>query len=279
MPRGRPYGIRNAVQPWPLGVNAPKGWTKKLSSFPWLRNHFNTLKGPQIPSNFGECTPLNAFQLMFSWEVAEAVLKRTGLKLGANRMFVPSHEDLHRFIIASLIMCINVRRDWRQHWSSDQLYSNTAVQNLLTLQRFRWMLKNLHPKPAKLWKLANRNFQKYWKPYDHVSIDETLIPFKGRYKYRVHIRGKPKATGIKLYCLADERNYMYNIEQYRAESGRVEDIVERQLRTLPSKRYKVYCDAYYGSERLARILLRQGYWFNMACGVNKPGGRVCVINL
>lgn len=44
----------------------------------------------------------------------------------------------------------------------------------------------------------NTQAKRYWLPFSHVSMDETLLAFKGRYRYWQHIRGKPNATGLKV---------------------------------------------------------------------------------
>jgi hypothetical protein len=38
----------------------------------------------------------------------------------------------------------------------------------------------------------------FYCPSSHVSCDESLLAFKGRYRFRQHIRGKPHATGLKV---------------------------------------------------------------------------------
>lgn len=254
----------------PEDGNTPEHWTTEIAELPQLRHAFNENAGALIPHDAGGVTPLHCFRLMFSCDIEKKILKRTGNLLGANRAFVPSYDDLHRFILIGLMMCINIRRDWRDHWKRDTLLADPNVTSLGSRDRFMWMLANLHPKPKQLWKLANRNFHAQWSPFEHVAVDESLIPFKGRYRHRVHIRGKPHATGIKLYCLADEEGFIFTIHQYRGIHQSVPEIVLNLLRTLPSSRYKVYCDAWYGSGTLAHVLLENDFHFNIACGNNKP---------
>lgn len=40
-------------------------------------------------------------------------------------------------------------------------------------------------------------------PYKVVSVDEMMVPFKGRHFLRVRLRGKPKDTGFKVFALCD----------------------------------------------------------------------------
>ena len=35
-------------------------------------------------------------------------------------------------------------------------------------------------------KLLNETFQKYWYPYQHIAIDESIIGFKGNYTFYVY---------------------------------------------------------------------------------------------
>ena len=95
----------------------------------------------------------------------------------------------------------------------------------------------------------------------HVSVDEFLIGFNGRFKWLVHIRGKPESTGLKIYGLADERSYLYQLKLYKGQHETAVGIVLSLLHELPNSHFKVYVDVWYGSDDLAFALLRQGLYF------------------
>ncbi len=49
----------------------------------------------------------------------------------------------------------------------------------------------------------------------NVSIDESMIHFKGRLKYKQYIPNQPHSWGIKAYVLADSRSgYTYHLRLY-----------------------------------------------------------------
>ena len=49
----------------------------------------------------------------------------------------------------------------------------------------------------------------------NITIDESMIPFKGRHKYKQYIPNKPHAWGIKAFVLADSRSgYTYRLRLY-----------------------------------------------------------------
>jgi hypothetical protein len=54
---------------------------------------------------------------------------------------------------------------------------------------------------------------RYWNPFQHLAVDEGMIPFKGRYVGRQHIRGKPHATGkTKKFILFSSSNYIWSLQ-------------------------------------------------------------------
>jgi hypothetical protein len=226
----------------------------------------NNDEGAILPDNFGEARAYKVFRLMWSDEIDEHILKRTNRR----GVFSLSQTALHRFLLAGLMMCVNSRADYMLHWSQDSLYENNEVKKLISRNEFRSILRHSHPKPQRLAYLANMNFKRHWRPYSHVSVDEGLICFKGRYQYRVHIRGKPDATGLKLYGLADEKSYLYAFKLYEGQHETVHEIVGELVDELPSSHYKVYADSWYGSDSLAFILLQKGFYFTLAYGKNRP---------
>ena len=55
------------------------------------------------------------------------------------------------------------------------------------------------------------NFQRHYILSKEVSIDETMIGFKGRLSFIQYMPKKPTKWGMKAYVLADARTgYMYN---------------------------------------------------------------------
>ena len=52
----------------------------------------------------------------------------------------------------------------------------------------------------------NKNFKQLYKPSENLSLDEGMIPYRGKCEYKVYIKGKPKPEGIKEYVVADSLN-------------------------------------------------------------------------
>lgn len=271
MGRGRPIGSKSVAKKHIQGRNPPEDWTTKISELPQARHRLYRDEGAILPNNFGECTPYKAFRLMWTEEMDAHVIRRTNRR-GTIRL---DHSRLHRFLLSGLIMCVNVRKDYKLHWSPDPLFENPVLQELISRDEFRSALRHSHPKPQRLAHLANLNFKRHWNPFSHVSVDECLVCFKGRYKHRVHIRGKPDATGLKIYGLADERSYLYAFNLYKGKHQTTVDIVLSLVDQLPDFHFKVYADSWYGNDSLAFSLLQQGHYFTLACGKNKPS---CVFN-
>lgn len=266
MARGRPKGRTNQLHEFPQHLKSPDNWTTSIAELRQTRHALPSDGGPVSLSDLGSITCYKLFRLLWSDELDQHVLKRTN-KRGNLKL---TQRTLHRFILAGLVMCLNIRTNYKLHWVSSDLFENVVVKQIIPRDEFRNLLHHIHPKPKRMVSLANSNFQRYWNPFPHISIDEGLICFKGRYEHRVHIRGKPDATGLKIYGLADEKAYLYTFNLYEGEHQTVPQLVLDLTKQLPHCNFKLYVDSWYGSLQLASSLLENGLYFTLACGKNKP---------
>ena len=59
------------------------------------------------------------------------------------------------------------------------------------------------------------NFQKYYVPGQDISIDESIIGFKGRLSWIQYMPKKPTKWGIKSWVLAEsDTGYAWNMSLY-----------------------------------------------------------------
>ena len=115
-------------------------------------------------------------------------------------------------------------------WSNDEDVHNTAIASAMTRDRFDEILKychvsdndNLHAgdKIAKIRPLTTMinerclmYFNKIMKQ-QHLSIDESMIPYYGRHGAKQFIRGKPIRFGFKMWVLATPLGYCVQFEPY-----------------------------------------------------------------
>lgn len=55
------------------------------------------------------------------------------------------------------------------------------------------------------------NCQQNYSPGAHMTVDETLVPFRGRVRFLVYNPKKPAKYGIKIMCMTEAHNsYLYN---------------------------------------------------------------------
>ena len=120
-------------------------------------------------------------------------------------------------------------------------------------------------------KLA-QNFQKYYALGANITIDESLLQFKGRNSMKFYIPMKPHKWGFKIHLLCDsDTHYLYNMLfdpgkigkeflQYDENYTLSENIVLKLLSCLKdNKERNLFCDGWYSSIGLMKKLSKMGY--------------------
>jgi hypothetical protein len=129
-----------------------------------------------------------------------------------------------------------------------------------------------HPEYDKLYKIRflldelKVKFTTEFSPNQDISVDECMIPFRGRWSGRCYDSSKPIKWGVKVWmaCCATT-GYAYNLDVY---SGRDRDfdvlstvgnsaaVVLKLVQRLWGKGYHIYTDRYYTSPYLLDWLRR-----------------------
>ena len=88
-----------------------------------------------------------------------------------------------------------------------------------------------------------RHFQLNYILSREISIDETMVKFKGRKFFRQFLPSKPIRFGFKLFTLAESKSgYIWNFEVYtgrkeEAEQNQTKNVVVRLMSPLEDKGY------------------------------------------
>lgn len=186
-------------------------------------------------------------------------------------------------------------------WTKRRFFPNISVKDLFTESRFHQILRFLHfadNSPAQVPQRSDPNFDALWKirqfinmisqcfereaVFDQrVSIDEMIIPYKGRLTYKVYIKNKPKKWGIKIYAMCTTDGYLGHLEVYAGKSRAVDIdlgpnvdiesikekigesgmIVVRLLLPILNKNHIVFADNYYSSPNLVKFLLENKTYY------------------
>ena len=116
------------------------------------------------------------------------------------------------------------------------------------------------------------NFQKFYELGQNITIDESLLLFKGRNSMKFYIPMKPHKWGFKIHCLCDsDTHYLYNMLFDPGKSGKdfiylddsssiSESIVLRLLSCVNDRKQRnLFCDGWYSSISLMKKLSNMGY--------------------
>ena len=124
--------------------------------------------------------------------------------------------EMKKFIGTLLLMGIVYKPDLHMHWSTDIYYLTPAFSKIMKRDRFYLILKFLHfnnneivdpenpdwlQKVRPLIELLRERFRKVYSPGNNLSVDESLVLYKGRLKFKQYIKTKRARFGIKLYEL------------------------------------------------------------------------------
>ena len=114
-------------------------------------------------------------------------------------------------------------------------------------------------------------------PGSVVTIDETMVPWEGRFSFKQYIPGKAHKYGVKIYKLAATNGYTWNYVIYTGQQdpmaglGHTQTVVMHLLDDLEGCYRTVVADNFFTSIPLAKCLLEHDTYLIGTLRSNRAG--------
>ena len=128
-------------------------------------------------------------------------------------------------------------------------------------------------KVRRLLDLVTPKFESEYIPHKQVSVDEAMIPFKGRLSFKQYMKDKPTKWGTKVFTLCDATNgYVHCLQIYTGRNLESSNTLCSQVVTAGFEMlgHELYTDNYYTSPQLYQCLYDKGI---NACGTARTSRR------
>lgn len=207
-------------------------------------------------------------------------------------------EELKIFIGLVLHMGTIRMNRLQDYWRTHRLYHQPSFSNIMSRDRFMLILRCLHfvknplpeePKPAdRLYKIRpiidyfNFRMPEIYYPNKDLSLDESMVLWRGRLVFRQYIKNKRHKYGIKLYLLTEPDGTVCKFAIYTGTlddhggKGHATNIVLHLMQENLDVGHSLYMDNYYNSYDLACTLLSRNTYCTGTLRVNRKNNPVDV---
>lgn len=271
-------------------------WTENPTNFTGRREDFQAEAGPTIAAQ----SAYSIFTSYWDRPTMEYIATQTNLYAWQNiaqcyedgENIPPSSrmhgwretnvDELYVFFSVLMYMALCYRSKLDEYWTTGRL-GMSKFREIMSRNRFEIIMQFLHfidntsiiehgyarrlAKINPLLDIMNRKFSELYIPSQHISIDESLLLWKGRLSWVQCIRTKAARFGIKFYELCESTTgYLYRFIIYIGK-GSTEDeaplhgfksstakIVLQLMRGLFDKGYTLFMDNFYNNLSLTRYL-------------------------
>ena len=162
------------------------------------------------------------FELFFSEDLKKYIIEATrenGLEL--------SYEDLNKFVGILIASIVNVRKKEGDFWSRRKVLHHKLIADTLSRKEFLVIKRHLKLSKKsdqnlnnKIWRVHNvieilkKNLQQFGFFSSKYSVDESMIKFFGRCRFKQYMRNKPIKFGLKLWALCSISGYLFDFNIY-----------------------------------------------------------------
>lgn len=155
------------------------------------------------------------------------------------------------------------------YWSKNELYKTALWRRTMSRDRFLLLLRFWHfannrdPLQGRLQKVApildhfNSVMSSVYKPARRLSLDESMVLWRGRLLFRQYIKNKRHKYGIKFFELAESNGMILRLCIYSGEAfedvdhlGQPGAIVCKLMADYLDKGHVLFTDNYYNSVTL-----------------------------
>ncbi|XP_055087231.1 piggyBac transposable element-derived protein 3-like [Periophthalmus magnuspinnatus] len=269
-------------QPGPVPVNKEFSWRQRK---PPAADIDSSFQGPAFSPPPDEIpSPKWYFDQFMDKSVFEHISHQSNLyavmKNGPELKTTPS--EMEQFIGLHILMTVVRMPSYRLYWQTATRYDPIAT--VMGRKRFDHLRTYIHmndntnvkqkgePGYDPLFKVrpvlekVRANCLKV-EPEENHSIDEQMIPFKGKIGMKQYIKNKPKKWGIKVFTRAGVTGLVYDFEIYTGKGtvtnerglGVAGEVVLRLVSEVPKGlNYKCYFDNWFTSPELIVELKKMG---------------------
>lgn len=259
----------------------------------------------ELPTATEVRSPSDYFRDFFDDEILSHIVEQSNLyaiQTDPNNPININKDDLEQFIASLFMMSMIKITNTRLYWSCDFDYD--GVSKMFSRNRWELIKKFLHcnnnddrvprdnPNFDILFKVRpvlthlQNKFRNIPKP-QMLSVDEQLVPFKGRSQIKQYMPNKPHKRGFKVFALCDDSGILHDFEVYTGKIHPVEgepdlgassNVVLKMSKTIPhGKNHLLYFDNWFTSIPLATHLASKEIYCLGTVRMNRvPGVQSCM---
>ena len=195
------------------------------------------------------------------------------------------------FLAVVLNMGIIQLGNLKDYWRTDDTTDLPFFRSVFSRDRFFQIFGALYvgdptvtTKQAKIQPLLDKlctSFSSSYTPHQQISIDESVISFKGRVAFKQYLNCKPNPWGIKAYVLADSvTGYLRQLCIYYGPEtvlgdfpslGQTGRVVCTLAEPFSNSGYDLYIDRFYSSPSVATQLTSMGITVTGTVQSNRKG--------
>ena len=292
--RGRTMA-RGRVPVRDRSTSRDRGWcdnfTPRQNTVEFTANVGPTFRRNRLPANV---SPIHVFELFFDGPVIDLFVEQTNLNYERKKAAEPnkhrsswqatSSREMKAFFGIAIAMGIVRLPKLHDYWRQKEwLFRMLSFAEVMPRDRFMQIYRYLHVsddtqfvprghanhdplfKVRALLDLMQTRFRTLYNPARELSIDESMIPFKGRIYFRQYIPSKRARFGIKAFVMAEAKSgYVCEIQIYtgaRLNEDREVNLSGRVVRELMVHTrdvgHHLYTNNYYTKVPMMQELYQQ----------------------
>ena len=202
-----------------------------------------------------------------------------------------SDEEMLKFFGIIIEMGLVQMPKLSYYWSSSQLYGSEIIRSIMSREKFELLLRfwhfanndEKHPSQDRLFKLRpllnllKARFSSAYILGSVITIDETMVPWRGRLSFKQYIPGKAHKYGVKIYKIAATNGYTWNFMVYTGQQdptaglGHAHTVVMNLLDGLLGCYRTVVADNFFTTISLAKRLLEDDTYLIGTLRSNRAG--------
>lgn len=278
-------------------TDAEYPWTKKRDVFKPLSRD-GSVDGHAKISHLEGKTPFETWNLFFTEEMVNTITFQTMLYAGRDKgdhNFQVMSDEIYQILGVILLSGYHKIPKERDFWSTQPDLQVPFVSKEMTRNRYLKIKQYLHvadnqnleagnkvAKVQPLYDAFNKQLKQFGILHSLLSVDESMVPYKGLHSIRQYMKDKPVKFGYKLWALCGEDGFPYHLVIYCGASGEahgrfglggnVVNMMVEEAKGMDEANVEFFFDNYFTSYQLIEHLAEQKILATGTVRENRTGG-------